>query len=105
MQMLESGPGFTLSGKLLDPYCASARAYGLKPPVVARECPILMFELTHPKTFGQYSYCHIILLIVKFTFYCHGQPGLRAEGAVCLAALELAKLARWLGKLDARNDR
>ena len=38
-QMLESGPGFTLSGKLLDPYCASARAYGLKPTVVARERP------------------------------------------------------------------
>ncbi len=37
--MLESGPGFTLSGKLLDPYCASARAYGLKPTVVAREGP------------------------------------------------------------------
>lgn len=35
-KILESGPGYTLSGKLLNPYCASARAYGLKPPVVER---------------------------------------------------------------------
>lgn len=37
MQILETGCGYTLSGKLLNPYCASARAYGLKPPVVERE--------------------------------------------------------------------
>ena len=29
------GPGYTLSGKLLDPHCASARAYGLRPERVA----------------------------------------------------------------------
>jgi hypothetical protein len=29
----ESGPGYTLSGKLLDPHSAAAVSYGLKPEV------------------------------------------------------------------------
>lgn len=37
VQILETGCGYTLSGKLLNPYCTSARRYGLKPPVVERE--------------------------------------------------------------------
>lgn len=34
-KMAESGAGYTLSGKLLDPDSASARAYGLKPAITA----------------------------------------------------------------------
>lgn len=34
-KMAESGAGYTLSGKLLDPASASAIAYGLKPTITA----------------------------------------------------------------------
>lgn len=37
-KMAESGAGYTLSGKLLDPDSASARAYGFKPATTARMC-------------------------------------------------------------------
>lgn len=52
-KMAESGAGYTLSGKLLDPDSASARAYGLKPSVTARlrsESAASLVGMTPPKT-------------------------------------------------------
>jgi SHAQKYF class myb-like DNA-binding protein len=37
-KVAESGLGYTLSGKLLDPHSAAARAYGFRPELLQSEC-------------------------------------------------------------------
>ena len=39
-KVAESGLGYTLSGKLLDPNSAAARAYGFRPELLQSECPL-----------------------------------------------------------------
>ena len=43
-QVAESGEGYTLSGKPLDPTSSAARAYGLKPELLT-SAPIPMIDL------------------------------------------------------------